>query len=315
MRHVIVRLGRFWGREVIVPTGWIQAADQKDVRLAVDRRRLQDLPDYRSDAEIAVEGRDALQAAGMFRGTGYPDITVSVADGLAALSGHVAGSRDKLRAAQVMLAVRGVRAVRNDLVADEDLVNLVAQALARDERTRRGTIFVAVNHGIVILSGLRNSSVARAAAEKCAAQVPGVRGVSNYIGTPGVPVDDTEQHVVQPRVGQEVLASDMSLGRVEQVIIDPQNRRVVAMVVHGRFPHRRRATPGMRTYEMPTEDRHVVIPSGEISFLSPDVVQLNIRGIAAAGHDDFAPGDFRQPDRAWRPPYPFVANECLWATP
>lgn len=44
-----------------------------------------------------------------------------------------------------------------------------------------------------------------------------------------------------------------------------------------------------------------------------DDAQLSIDGAAAAGHDDFAPADFAQPDRAWRPPYPFTGTDCLWA--
>jgi hypothetical protein len=44
-------------------------------------------------------------------------------------------------------------------------------------------------------------------------------------------------------------------------------------------------------------------------------VQLTTTGMAAAQRDDFASQAFRSPDRSWRPPYPFVANECLWTTP
>lgn len=33
---------------------------------------------------------------------------------------------------------------------------------------------------------------------------------------------------------------------------------------------------------------------------------------AAAGHHDFALEDFIQPDRAWRPPYPYAKPEYLW---
>ena len=315
LRQIIVRLGRFWGREVIVPAGWIQAADRMGVRLAVNRRHLQDLPAYRPDALIAVEARVALREAGMLRGSDDGDITVSVCDGVVALSGHVVGSRDKVCAEQATLTARGVRAVCNNLVTDDDLVNSVAQALAHDERTRKERIFVAANHGVVSLSGLQNGALARADAEGIAASVQSVRAVQNYIKGPGAGVDDRNERVLQPRPGQEVFASDMSLGRVERVIIDPHSRRVVAMVVHGQFPDRRRATPHMRSYEMPTEDRHVVIPATEVTFITPTVVQLSVSGITAARRDDFAIGDFTPPGRAWRPPYPFAANECLWTRP
>jgi hypothetical protein len=232
---------------------------------------------------------------------------------MVSLSGHVGTATDRLRADSALRQVPGVLAVQNDLVADDDLVNLVAQALAKDERTRHETIFVAVNHGVVILSGLRNSSKARAAAEECAGQVPSVRGVSNYIEAPGAVVDAVQERIVQPSIGQEVFASDMSLGRVEQVIINPHNRRVVAMVVRGQFPDRQRRNPRMRSYETPMEEGRLTVPAAHITFVTPTVVQLRISGIAAAGHDDFAPGDFTRPDHSWRPPYPYAANECLWA--
>ena len=143
--------------------------------------------------------------------------------------------------------------------------------------------------------------------------MPSVRGVCNYIKCPGAGADDgPTQRVLQPRIGQEVFASDMVLGRVERVIINPDNRRVEATVVHGQMPDRLRATPRMRSYDRPLEERHVVIPIAEISSMTPTVMQLSISGLAAAGRADFAPGDFRQPDQAWRPPYPYVANQLLW---
>ena len=142
LRQVIVRSGWFWGREVSIPAAWIKDADRLGVHLAVDRRRLQALPDYRPDREIAIEGRIALREASLLDGADDGDITVTVCDGVAVLSGHVVGSRDKERAGQAMLTAGGVASVRNDLVIDEELVNLVAQALGSDERTRSARIFV-----------------------------------------------------------------------------------------------------------------------------------------------------------------------------
>jgi hypothetical protein len=228
------------------------------------------------------------------------------------LSGHVATAADRRRAGRAIDKVRGARAFQNELVADDDLVNLVAQALADDERTHAETIFVAVHHGIVILSGLWNSALARAAAEECAAAVPFVRGVNNYIQAPGTVGNHAEAQTVQPRFGQEVFASDMALGRVERLIIDPLSRRVAAMVVIGRFPDLGHAARHMRSYEMPTQERHVVIPISAVGFVTATLVQLNVAGMVAARWADFAPSNFPIPDKTWRPPYPFAVSECLW---
>jgi osmotically-inducible protein OsmY len=291
----------------------VEGYDQKTMHLRVERRRLLALPGRRSNEEAANAGHRALQVAGILRASNYDDVSVSVCAGVANLSGHVRTATDILHADSAVREVPGMREVQNHLVADDDLVNQVAQALARDERTRRETIFVAVNQGVVILSGLHNSSKARAAAEECAGQVSSVRGVSNYIEALGAVVDAAHERVVQPLIGQEVFASDMSLGRVERVVIDPTNRRVVAAVVGGQLPSREPANLRLRSYEMRTEDRRLVVSAADIAAVTPTEVQLNINGAAAAGRDDFAPGNFVQPNRAWRPPYPFTAEECLWA--
>lgn len=310
---VTVRLGRLWGREVDVPAGWIEAHDQASLRLTVERRRLRELPSRRSTAETVADANRALHAAGIVRASDSGDVSVTLCNGEATLSGHVGTFADRLNAESVLRQVPGVRGVQDDLVADDDLVNLVAQALANDERTRSETIFVAASHGVVILSGLRNSSKARAAAEECAGQVSSVRGVSNYIETPGAVVAAAEERVLQPRIGQEVFANDMSLGRVERVIVNPRNRRVVAVLVNGPFPEQQRARPSWRSYETRVEERRLRVSAADIDFVTPTVVQLRINGAAAVRGDDFAPRDFVQPDRGWRAPYPFTATDCLWA--
>lgn len=308
---VTVRLRGLWGRQVDAPASWIEGRDQATLRLRVERQRLLDLPSRRSAADISSDARHALRAEGILRGSNFDDVSVALCGDAATLSGHVRSATDRLNAVRALGQVSGVREVQNDLVADDDLVNLVAQALAHDERTRHETVFVAVSQGIVILSGLRNSLTARAAAEECAGWVPSVRGVSNYIEAPGAVVTAAHERVLQPRIGQEVFARDMCLGRVERVIIDPRNRRVVAVLVSGQFPVWQ---PSNTTWhEAQLEERRLQVSTADIDFVTPTVVQLSINGAAAAAHDNFSLEDFAQPDPAWRPPYPFAAAECLWA--
>jgi osmotically-inducible protein OsmY len=266
----------------------------------------------RTDQDTSDACHRALRDARILRASNYEDVSVTVCDGLASLSGHVGTVTDMVNADRVVSQVPGVREVQNDLVADDDLVNLVAQALAHDERTRHETIFVAVRAGVVILSGQAISSKARAAAGECAGQVPSVRGVSNYIEAPGAVVTAARERVLQPRVGQEVFARDMSLGRVERVIVDPHNPRVVSLLVRGQFPTRQYADLPWGLYE-PVEERRLVIPAAWIDSVTPTVAQLSVYGAEAAARADFKPADFAEPGRAWRPPYPFSATDCLWA--
>ena len=313
LRAVTVRLGRIWRRDVDAPAAWIEGYDGTTLRLGIERRELTALPSRRSDADTAAAARLALEATGILRTANHDDVSVTACDGTVSLSGYVGTAADRLRAEGAVRQVPGVREMQDDLVADDDLVNLVAQALANDERTRRETIFVAASHGVVILSGLYNSAKGRSAAEACAGQVSSVRGVSNYIEAPDTVVDAAQERVLQPRIGQEVLASDMSLGRVEQVIINRENRRVVGIVVRGRFPDRKRGASRMRTYELPMTDGCLTIPAASITFVTSTVVQLSVSGLAAAGSADLAPGDFVLPNPTWHPPYPYTASECLWA--
>jgi hypothetical protein len=106
-------------------------------------------------------------------------------------------------------------------VTDDEVVIAVAQALARDERTRGSRLFVSAKHGVVVLNGRIDTAETRAAAEEVAAIVPSVRGALNYIDEPGVV--PTDPYVWQPRPSQEVYAKDLFLGHVEWVIINPRH--------------------------------------------------------------------------------------------
>ncbi len=264
------------------------------------------------DAEIADEARSAVWQDEILRAMDYGDIRIAVRDGSVVLRGHVATSGNRTRAEQAVFSVRGVCAVQDELIVDEDLVNLVAQSLGRDERTCKERIFVAARSGIIVLSGKVDTKLARSAAEECAATVPWVRGVSNYIEVPGIHPDDEEQRVLQPRLGQETFAVDMSLGRVERVIVNPRNRRVAAVVVHGQFPDQHHADPSMHSWEMPTLERRVVIPIAEVDYVNKTEVQLKVTGIIAAKCSDFSGQTFCEPDSGWLPPYPYRNQECLW---
>ncbi len=147
--------------------------------------------------------------------------------------------------------------------------------------------------------------------KEVAASVPQVRGVVNDIQTPGVVVDPAKQRVLQPRIGDDVHADDMVLGRVERVIVSLRNRRVAAFVVRGRFPDPRRATDDMLPGDMPREERRVVIPIEVVQDVTDGGVLLTIGGVEAARFPNFDPGDFVAPATGWHPPYPYTHADVL----
>ena len=88
-----------------------------------------------------------------------------------------------------------------------------------------------------------------------AASVPQVRGIVNDIRAPGITVDPEEQKILEPSIGREVFATDILLGEVERVIINPHNRRVTSFVAHGNFPDLRHVDEYRFSYEIPQQER------------------------------------------------------------
>jgi hypothetical protein len=208
--------------------------------------------------------------------------------------------------------VAGVLGVQNDLVLDKDLANSVAQALGNDERTRLEQISVGAQNGFITLNGHVHSAAVRDAAGVIAASVPRVRGVINIIHLPNAVIDPKEYRVWQPLIGTQVSATDMQLGQVEKVIIDPQNCRVTAFVARGCFPE-----PGNKDgYSLPGLDfrpeRRVVVPIEALRYATDSSVLLEIRAAEAALYRSFEPADFVSPPAGWQPPYPYRREQVLF---
>lgn len=277
----VMHIGHLPGRDVIVPVDWVNKVDQHNVYLSVDRSALKDQPDYYPDEAIASEVNDALWADDIVRETDYHDLDVSVNDGLVTLNGHTQTPGIKARAEQATHSARGALGVENRLVADDDLVIDVAQTLAHNARTRGQMISVYARNGVISLNGEVSSAEVRTAAEECAASVPRVRAIVNYLCAPGVEVDAEDQRVLQPSRGCAVYASDMPIGHVEHVIIYPRNRRVTAIVVHGELPDLRYDQPYQLPVNLPQQERRVVIPISAMHVVTTSV-SLNITSIEAA---------------------------------
>jgi hypothetical protein len=69
----------------------------------------------------------------------------------------------------------------------------------------------------------------------------------------------------------------------------------------------------MLPYEVPRQERQVVIPVEAIRVVTVSGVMLSITSTDAAQYPDFDPGDFSLPDPDWQPPYPYVNSDVLLA--
>jgi len=255
---------------------------------------------------------NALWADDILRVTDFDAVNVTVENGIVTLRGHVVTPLNRLRAENAARSVTGVLNVENQLVLDDDLVIDVAQALDSDKRTHRERVFVGAQRGIIILNGEVPSAAVREAAEEVAASVPQVRGVVNYLRAPHVVVDPEEQQILEPPIGRGVYATDMLLGRVERVIIDPRNRRVTAFVALGNFPDLQHTDEQGLSDERPQQERHVVVPIRAVGFETDSSVLLDISVGEAAQYRDFNPADFISPPENWQPPYPYHRNDVLF---
>jgi hypothetical protein len=189
-----------------------------------------------------------------------------------------------------------VLSVTNAIIADGELVNAVAQALADDPRLYGLRVFVRVAHGIVTLGGEVPDVEARNAAGAVAADVPGVRGVVNEVCAPGVVFDPWAQRVLQPRIGQSVYANGIPLGQVERLVIDPADRGVREFVVAARLSNR---------------ERHILLPIRAVEDVTTGGVFLNSDVQTVAEYGDFDPAQFAVPAPDWQPPFPYTTADVL----
>jgi len=115
-------------------------------------------------------------------------IDTSTDDGIVQLSGEVNNLLAKRRAAKIAEAVRGVRAVVNniDVIPDQErsdqkIQKDIENALLQNPATESFEVTTSVNDGFAILNGSVESWQEKKLAEKVAAGVAGVRGVNNSI--------------------------------------------------------------------------------------------------------------------------------------
>lgn len=293
---------------VIVPAETVRGVDPMGVHLALNLEELNALTEYASDQAIASRVDNLLWQEGFKRGSGRRAFDVEVLDGVVTVRGHVATAMIKARMERSIRLMRSVVDVDNRLIADDELAIIVAQKLARQPLDQPGSILVGANHGVIHLNGKLSDPKDRWAAGLYAASVPQVRGVINTIRVPGVAQREAPG-VLFPRINDQVYASDMHLGRIEHVVINPENRLVSQIVVRGEFPDVGRSRPEMKTYQLPLQKRLVSIPVGSIRHTSAGGVHLSEKAWRLAKHPDFRSGSYISPAQGWQPPYPYQRSE------
>jgi hypothetical protein len=265
-----------------------------------------------TDAAIAHAVDEALWKDAAFRATDYNNIEVQVVAGIVYLFGHVISSTNKHRAEQALQTIQGIRGVQNHLVPDDRLLAEVAIALGSLESAYECKFFTGVSHGLVLLSGNVSDANVKLLAEKCAASNPDVRGVISSVRAVGTNIEFQDPPFLQPFIGEEIFFLNGISGVVRQVIINPNNRRVAAMTLEGRFEDQRQELRSLNNGHDRSPERLIVISMNQVRYMTRSSGFLSISSDDRAWFMDFDPASFISPNGDWAPPYPYCPEDVLF---
>jgi osmotically-inducible protein OsmY len=266
----------------------------------------------KTDIALTYEVDRALWQDAAFKAAEYDNIDVQIRDGIAYLYGHVSSLSHRRQAQQEIQSVDGILGINNHLIPDDRLLTEVATALGQLESTYNCQFFTGVSHGVVLVSGNVDNVNIKLLAEKRAASNPNVRGVINSIHVTGSDLDLPEEPFLQPIIGEEIFFLDGISGRVRQVIINPDNRRVVAMTLQGRFANQRQKTKALNNGEAQPSEQLIVIAMNSVRYLTKVSGFLYISSKEKDRYMDFDRACFFIPKKDWKTPYPYCLEDVLF---
>jgi hypothetical protein len=180
------------------------------------------------------------------------------------------------------------------------------------EHTYGCKFFTGASHGVISLNGIVSDENVKLLAEKSVASNPNVRGVINHVSVSGTESELTDQPFLQPTIGEIIYFLDGISGVVKQVIINPNNRRVVAMTVWGQFADRRQEPKSLNSAEAQSPERLVVLSMELVRYLTKVSGFLYINSNERERYTDFDSASFRAPNVDWTPPYPYCPDNVLF---
>ena len=277
---------------------------------AVDQNS--DSKNIKADAALAHEAYQAIWKDSILRALDYNNIEILAKNAYVSLYGHVTSLTNQHQAENAIQSVDGVLGIKDHLIPDDRLVAEVATALGSLEHTYDCKFFTGVSHGVVLLSGDVDNEEIKLLAEKYAASNPNVRGVVSSIRVRGSELDLHGEPFLQPSIGAVISFLDGISGRVRQVIINPDNRRVVAMTIQGRFTNQRQDLNSFNNDETRLPERILVIPMTAVRYLTRASGFLNIHIKDTNQYMKFDAAHFFAPNEDWKAPYPYCAGDVLF---
>jgi len=247
----------------------------------------------------------------VLRAIEYSEIAVHVKNRVVHLSGHIVSTSSQSRIKNALRGIPGILGIQNDLVLDDKLTTEVAAALGTLEHTHACKFFTGVSHGVVSLNGIVSDENVRSLAEQCAASNPNVRAVINNIHVSGVELEAPDRPFLQPAIGETIYFLDGISGIVRQVIMNPNDRRVVAMIVSVPFAEQQKSR-SFHTSETRSPEGLVVLSMDLVRYLTKVSAFLYINSNERERYTDFDPTAFCAPGVDWTPPYPYCPDNVLF---
>lgn len=290
------------------PDEFVRCADKKQ-----NADHGQDInPTQRTDAAIKESVYQALWNNSVLRAMEYDGIDVQVNNGVVYLFGHIVNTTSQRLIKNAIQTIPEILTVNDALVLDDQLTNEVAVSLSDLEHTYNCKFFTGVSHGVVSLNGTVRDKNVKILAEKTASSNPNVRAVINNVRIAGIKSQPPAQPFLQPMIGEVIYFLDGVSGIVKQVVINPNNRRVVAMIIQGKFTDPRYKINSFASGQAQLPEQLATVPMNTVRYLTRVSGFLYIRSDERKRYSDFDPGILFPPDNDWKPPYPYCSGDVLF---
>ncbi|MBK7456061.1 MAG: BON domain-containing protein [Anaerolineales bacterium] len=295
----------------------IPIADPDEFVRCVDKKQNvdhgQDInPTQRTDAAIKESVYQALWNNSVLLAMEYDGIDVQVNNGVVYLFGHIVNTTSQRLIKNAIQTIPEILTVNDALVLDDQLTNEVAVSLSDLEHTYNCKFFTGVSHGVVSLNGTVRDKNVKILAEKTASSNPNVRAVINNVRIAGTKSQPAVQPFLQPMIGEVIYFLDGVSGIVKQVVINPNNRRVVAMIIQGKFTDPRYKINSFVSGQAQPPEQLVTVPMNTVRYLTRVSGFLYIRSDERKRYSDFDPGILFLPGNDWKPPYPYCSGDVLF---
>ena len=269
-------------------------------------------PSQKTDASIKEFVDRAIWNDDILRAIEYYEIDVHVKNGIVYLHGHIVGTTSKSRIENAIRSIPGILGIQNNLVLDDKLTLNVATSLGNLEHTYNCKFFTGASHGVISLNGNVSDENVKSLAEKRAASNPNVRGVINNVRVLGAEQALQDQPFLQPIIGEIIYFLDGVSGVVKQVIINPNNRRVKAMIIEGRFTNQHDKLNLPADGKTWLAEHLIVVPMSEVRYLTRASGFLYIRSNERNRYMEFDPIRFFTPKMGWKAPHPYCPDDVLF---